>query len=129
MCRSPLAERIARLHYPQHHWESAGVMPQGWMHPLSQRVLKELGADCENFMARHVNELELNCFDHIVLIGDGAQLHTKDSPPDIKRHFWDVTDPYVSEGSREQLEVYRACAMRLGELIDDFMNEYEEHTC
>jgi protein-tyrosine-phosphatase len=72
-CRSPLAERLARLKFPQHRWESAGVRPQGGMHPLAARVLGELGGDAEGFNSHFVSDLDLSAYNHVVLIGDAAQ--------------------------------------------------------
>src|SRR5688572_28684840 len=114
MCRSPLAERLGRLHYPEHHWESAGVRPVGFMHPLSQQILKELGGNHRDFMARQVRELDLEDYSHIVLIGESARLHTQDSPAAVARIFWDVPDPYGAQGSQdEQLAIYRECGLEL----------------
>jgi protein-tyrosine-phosphatase len=117
-CRSPMAERLARLLYPAHRWESAGVMPTGGIHPLTALVLAECGADAEDFSGRHVADLDLAAYDHVVLIGHTAAALAPDPPPGVAVHHWDVADPFESVGTHEQvLEDYRACAEELTERI------------
>ena len=124
-CRSPLAERLARMLWPEHSWESAGVLPDGWMHPLSERVIAERGGDAGDFEGRDVMNLELGGFDHLVLIGETARNLAPDPPQGVSVHYWDVPDPFLAQGSMEYvLETYRACADDLvwriaGLLVED----------
>lgn len=132
-CRSPLAERLARLHYPQHHWESAGVLPGGAMHPLAAEVLAEHHADSDGFRPRDVYSLDLRGFSHVVLIGETARAlfpvpggagerpeaaggrraeSVRGKRPEVL--YWDVDDPFETRGSLEEvLSAYRACAADL----------------
>lgn len=113
-CRSPLAERLARLHYPQAQFESAGVLPADGLHRLSAQVLAEHGADAAGFASRSVFELDLSAYTDIVLIGDTARRLAPDLPSGVRVHHWDVADPFEVTGSEAvQLAAYRACAQEL----------------
>src|SRR5687767_10303065 len=73
-CRSPMAERLARRHYPEHHWESAGVrIWRSGLSPWAVPVLDQLGADTADFASRQVETVAPESFDHVVLIGEPAQ--------------------------------------------------------
>jgi len=124
-CRSPMAERLARHHYPQHTWESAGVIPAGGMHPMTRRVLKESGAETGNFASRDVASLDLGSFDAMVLIGRTAQAVAPEPPVNVQTYFWDVADPYEVVGKdNEVLAAYLACRedleQKIKELVDGF---------
>jgi len=111
-----MAERLARLHHPEHHWESAGVLPGGAMHPLAAEVLADHGADGDGFVPRDVYSLDLSGFTHIVLIGETARalcpVPEASGGPVVL--YWEVDDPFEVRGSLEEvLSAYRACAADL----------------
>lgn len=119
-CRSPLAERLARQLYPQHRWESAGVMPTGGMHRLTAQILEERGADAADFFGRFVDDLELAEFDHIVLIGDTAIALAPKPPDRVAVHHWYVDDPFEARGSEAEIyAAYKTCEADLLERITE----------
>jgi arsenate reductase (thioredoxin) len=121
-CRSPLAERLARRLYPEHQWESAGVLPSGLMHPMSAKVLRERGADATHFRGRYVGSLDLGQFDHVVLIGESARDLTPPAPEHVRVHFWKIPDPFNAIGSPDYvLSVYRTCADSIEEYLRRLM--------
>ncbi len=118
-CRSPMAERLARLKHPGHQWESAGVIPVGPLHPMTRRILTEYGADTQGFTGRDVADLDLAGYDCLVLIGETARNLTPDPPPQVETHFWDVPDPYNAVGTDDEIAaVYRECAVELLQRIN-----------
>ena len=121
-CRSPMAERLARQLYPGHHWESAGVLPSGLLHPVAAKVLRERGAETGRFRGRYVGSLDLGQFDHVVLIGESARDMTPPAPEHVKVHFWKIPDPFNAIGAPTYvLNVYRGCADVLQEHIDQLV--------
>ncbi len=117
-----MAERLARQKHPDHEWESAGVIPVVSMHPMTERVLKEYGADTQGFFSRDVAKLELAGYDCLVLIGETARNLTPDPPPEVDTHFWDVADPYDAVGTADEIAaVYRECAVELLRRIDNLL--------
>jgi arsenate reductase len=124
-CRSPLAERLARQLYPEHHWESAGVIPALGIHPMSARVLRERGADAARFRSRYAGSLNLPSYDHIVLIGETARDMLPPVPEPTQTHYWKIPDPFGAVGSPERvLNIYRGCADLITEHIDRFVSEH-----
>jgi protein-tyrosine-phosphatase len=120
-CRSPMAERLARKLFPDHQFESAGVTPEHWMHPVAERVLVEREADPNGFECRDVLDLDLGGFDYLVLIGRTAQALAPRPPDGPAIVLWDVADPYEAKGSEEDiLQAYRSCASELVQLICRF---------
>ena len=114
-----MAERLARMLYPEHHWESAGVLPSGLMHPMTAKVLRERGAETSRFHGRFVGSLDLGSYDHIVLIGESARDMTPPAPEHVKVHFWKIPDPFNAIGTPERvLNVYRGCADIIEEFLD-----------
>jgi len=113
-----MAERLARKLVPEHHFESAGIVPEHWLHPVAERVLVEREADPSSFECRNVMDLDLGGFDYLVLIGHTAQaLAPRPDGGPIVVH-WNVTDPYEVKGSEEDiLQAYRSCADELSQLI------------
>jgi protein-tyrosine-phosphatase len=122
-CRSPMAERLARMLHPDDEWESAGVMPTGFMHPVTARMLESRGADFLGFVGRDVAEVDLGAFDHVVLIGETARACAPDPPGGVEVHHWDVADPFEVRGPEaDVLAAYERCAedilRRIAELVD-----------
>jgi len=124
-CRSPMAERLARLHYPQHHWESAGVrIWRSGLSPWAVPVLVQMGAETGGFVSRQIEDAALESFDHVVLIGDQAQewWGGHSCPPSFAGksaratvHRWDVPDPLTDDGmtDAQRHPIYAATAAEL----------------
>jgi len=122
-CRSPLAERLGRKLHPEHRWESAGVMPTGRMHPETAAVLGERNCDVLDFRGRHVDDLDLAGFDHVVLIGETAAALSPTPPAHVAVHHWDVADPFEVDGSPEVIRAaYHACADELARHIQELLD-------
>src|SRR4051812_20788936 len=92
-CRSPMAERLARHAYPQHHWESAGVKVwRAGFSPWAEQVIEGMGIDTMAFHSRQVEDVAPENFDHVVLIGEPAQARCPLLPPEVQVHRWNVDD-------------------------------------
>jgi protein-tyrosine-phosphatase len=115
-CRSPMAERLARCDYPQHHWESAGV--KTWrtgISPWAGMVLDGWGVDHSGFISRQIETVAPESFDHVVLIGGPAQAMCPPLPDSVTVHKWDVDDPMTDDSmsDEQRLPVYAATAEEL----------------
>jgi protein-tyrosine-phosphatase len=134
-CRSPMAERLARHHYPQHHWESAGVcIRRTGLSPWAVPVLEQMGASTADFLSRQVETVSPESFDHVVLIGAPAQEWWGSHsclPSDADKsvcatiHKWDVDDPLTDDDrtGEQRLPVYRATADELLRRIHELARE------
>jgi len=119
-----MAERLGRKLFPDHYWESAGVMPTGEMHTETAVVLQERGCNASGFRGRHVDDLDLASFDHVVLIGETAAALTPDPLTNVNTHHWQVDDPFEVQGSPDVIRAaYRDCADELTVRILGLMGE------
>ena len=71
-CRSQMAEALMRQRFGERlEVRSAGVEPSS-IHPLTVRVLREVGIDASSQRSKHVNELAGIRFDLVVTLCDSA---------------------------------------------------------
>lgn len=107
--RSPMAAALLERVGGQTPGESAGIAP-GEPDPLSDAVLVEIGLGIPG-PPRTVDALKLGRFGLIVALSPQAQHRalelTRNLPTPVE--FWQVADPSLVDGSREQrLVAYRA---------------------
>ncbi len=95
---------------------SAGTAPTQ-VHPLTLRVLDELGIDTDGLRAKSVDEFRGQTFDYVITVCDQARESCPIFPGGEQIH-WSFPDPSAVEGDDEQrLETFRkvrdAIAQRL----------------
>ena len=102
--RSPMAEALAR------RWlgsrtviDSAGVKP-GLLNPFAVAVMDEIDLDIRNHRARTFEDLAGCSFDMVVALSQSARLEAQAcaATSTATVEYWDVADPTLNEGSREQ---------------------------
>ena len=109
--RSPMAEALAgRWLGSGTFTDSAGVEP-GAVNPFAVAVMDEVGLDIRNHRSSTFDDLSGISFDIVVALSASAfrlaRAYAAGMPVTVE--YWDVTDPTLSEGSREQ----RLTAFRL----------------
>lgn len=108
-CRSHLAEGILRAAAGDIlNVQSAGSKPSGTVHPLSIKVMQEIGIDISQHRSKHMNEfLEQNVETVITVCGNADQACPV-FPGQVNRHHWPFDDPAHATGSEEEiLNVFR----------------------
>ncbi len=102
--RSPMAEALAgRRLSPGTFIDSAGVEPSP-VNPFAVAVMDEIGLDIRSHRARTFDEL-LDCsFELVVALSEDAFRAAKSFAAGSAAavEYWDVPDPTLNEGSREQ---------------------------
>ena len=101
--RSPMAEALARRWLGSEVFiGSAGVEPAP-VNPFAVAVMDEIGLDIRGHNARTFDELS-DCFDLVVALSKSAYLASKAyaAGSAVTVEHWDVPDPTLNEGSREQ---------------------------
>ena len=102
--RSPMAEALAR------RWlgsrtviDSAGVKP-GLLNPFAVAVMDEIDLDIRNHRAQTFDDLAGCSFDMVVALSQSARLEAKACAAisTATVEYWEVADPTLNEGSREQ---------------------------
>jgi protein-tyrosine phosphatase len=111
ICRSPLAEGIARNLSKKHIFDSAGTGPWHIGEPpckKSQNIAKKNGIDISNLRARQLSKDDLNKWDKIIVM-DERNLK------DVKKMGFknvsklldvDVPDPYFYENEDKMDELF-----------------------
>jgi protein-tyrosine phosphatase len=111
ICRSPLAEGIARSLSSEHTFDSAGT---GHWHigeppcEKSQNIAKRKGIDISNLKARQLSKDDLNKWDKIIVmdernLNDVKQMGFKNISKLLKE---DVPDPYFYESEEGMDELF-----------------------
>lgn len=116
--RSQMAEALLRwMADNQVEVYSAGTEPTA-VHPLTVRVLEEIGIEVGNLRAKSVEEFQGQVFDYVITVCDHAQERCPVFPGSEQIH-WSFPDPTrgSAENEDQQLELFRqvrdAIAQRL----------------
>ena len=102
-CRSIMAEALFAHHGGDRVIaRSAGSYPAGFVHPLSLKVLAELGIDAGDARSQSWDEFSGQAFNAVLTLCDSAARETCPWFPDtVLRAHWGVQDPGVFFGSEE----------------------------
>ncbi len=109
--RSPMAEALAKRWLGRRLYiDSAGVV-SGALNPFAVAVMDELGLDIRAHNAKTFDQLSDGSFDLVIALSEDAHRRAsafaRNAAVAVER--WDVADPTLDEGSREQrLAAFRA---------------------
>lgn len=108
-CRSHIAEGILRrASKGRFEVASAGSNPSGYVHPLSIRVMEEIGIDISGHHSKHMDEFLDKEVTTVITVCGNADQACPTYPGQVSRHHYPFDDPAHAEGSEEeQLEVFR----------------------
>ncbi len=83
---------------------SAGTEPADRVHPLTERVMAEVGVDLSDVRPRHVDEVfGVVPVGTVIIVCDGANQACPNVPPGVyERLFWPFEDPAAFEGSDDE---------------------------
>jgi DNA-binding transcriptional MerR regulator/protein-tyrosine-phosphatase len=121
--RSQLAEALlGRLGGASFRPLSAGTRPKA-VHPLTIRVLAEIGIDWTNARSRAVSELADRRFDYVITLSDRAREECPSLTGTHSSLHWHLADPAAVQGPEEaRLAAFRATradlTLRLGPFIE-----------
>ena len=120
--RSQLAEALlGRFGAADFEPCSAGTRPTV-VHPLTVRVLAEIGIDWSGARAKHVAELHDRRLDYVVTLSNSARDECPTLPGRHSSLHWHLDDPAEVEGSEEtRLEAYRATRTELSVRLRPFI--------
>ena len=106
--RSQMAEALLRREVGDRiEVVSAGVSPRG-VHPLTVRVLAEVGIDIAGARSKSVKEYLGQPFDYVITVCDRARESCPVFPGGAETLHWGFDDPAEAEGSEaERLAVFR----------------------
>ena len=125
-CRSQMAEGLFRwLANDTLEALSAGVEPQGYVHPFAIRVMQEIGIDISQSRPKSVYEFTDQPFDYVITVCDHANETCPVFPNAARRIHWPIEDPFAVTGDETTgLEAYRCARYELRKKIENFLAEY-----
>lgn len=108
-CRSHLAEGVLRTALGgRFRVASAGSKPAGYVHPLSIRVMDEIGVDISGHRSKHADEFLNAGVETVITVCGNADQACPTYPGKVNRHHFPFDDPAHAEGSdEEKLAVFR----------------------
>ena len=108
-CRSHIAEGILRrASKGRFEVASAGSNPSGYVHPLSIKVMEEIGIDISGHHSKHMDEFLDKEVTTVITVCGNADQACPTYPGQVSRHHYPFDDPAHAEGGEEeQLEVFR----------------------
>ena len=108
-CRSHLAEGILRAKAGSLlDVQSAGSKPAGFVHPLANQVMAEIGIDISDHRSKHLDEFLDKKIETVITVCGNADQACPLFPGQLNRHHWGFLDPAKVEGNPdEQLKVFR----------------------
>ena len=106
-CRSQLAEAITNARFPVWRAYSAGVRPAGTVHPMTSRVLQEIGIEHQG-VSKSVEDFRDQEFDLVVTVCDDANEECPVWSGQGRRLHQSFLDPASVEGTdAERLAIFR----------------------
>jgi len=104
---------------------SAGIKPVA-IHPMTNRVMKELGLDISKSRSKSVNEYYHSRFDYVITIQDEARLNSPIFQGSHTKIHKSLEDPGLVKGSDpEKLEAFRNSRDQIKEWLTDFVERYQ----
>ena len=114
--RSPMAEGIARVYFPEHEYHSAGFI-ESPLDFLAVEVMKEVDIDISAHVPTSLDKVNLKDYDLVLCLAQEIRDKLEDFHiPNIE--YWDVTSPASIRGSRfQQLLSYREIRDNIVKLV------------
>ena len=119
--QSPMAEALL-IRIDSEHFDviSAGTSP-GQLHPLTVRVMKEIGIDLSQQIPKHVKKLRGNEFDYVITLDESSRRVRRNFPCAEAIH-WQLDEPIVMSSDPErQLRAFRIVRDQISQRIRLFV--------
>jgi arsenate reductase len=103
---------------------SAGIKP-GTVHPMSIRVMKELGLDISKNRSKSVNEYYHDQFDYVITIHDDVREKSPTFQGSHTKIHKSLEDPADFKGKEpEKLESFRMTRDQIKDWLTEFVERY-----
>jgi arsenate reductase (thioredoxin) len=122
-CRSQMAEGLWRM-LGKGNWEcfSAGSKPAGYVHPMANEVMQEIGVDLSTNRSKHVEEFAGQSFDLVVTVCDSAKEACPVFPGAKQMLHWPFDDPAHATGSSDEVRnVFRLVRSEIADRIQAYL--------
>jgi arsenate reductase (thioredoxin) len=124
-CRSQMAEGLVN-HFLGDRWQavSAGSQPSGYVHPLSIRVMAELGIDISGHRSKSVAEFRNEALDLVITVCDSAAENCPLWLGKEKVVHIGFVDPAEAEGTvDEKLVIFRDVRDQIRQTVLHYLDQ------
>ena len=123
---SQMAEAfLKRITFNRVDVHSAGIKT-AHLHPMSIRVMKELGIDISKNRSKSVNEFYHDRFDYVITIDDNAREKSPTFQGSHTKIHKSLDDPANFKGNDpEKLEAFRLTRDQIKDWLTDFAERYQ----
>jgi arsenate reductase len=125
-CRSQMAEGLFKLLAGDSILAfSAGIQPEGFVHPLAIKAMEELGVDLSSYRSKSVDLFTDESFDAVITVCDSAAESCPAFPGTPRKLHWPTDDPFDAQGDEAaRLAEYRRVRDELRRRIQRFIAEH-----
>jgi arsenate reductase (thioredoxin) len=103
-CRSHMAEGFLRAAAGELvNIQSAGSKPAGYVHPLSIKVMAEVGIDISGHRSKHLKEFLDQPIHTVITVCGNMDRACPIFPGQVNRYHWPFLDPAKATGSEEEI--------------------------
>jgi arsenate reductase len=103
---------------------SAGVRPEGYVHPLAIHVMDELGVDMKDYQSKSVDLFLNEQFDVVITVCDTAAQSCPTFPGAPTNLHWPTDDPFDAGGDEvARMAIYRQVRDELRQRVEGFIAE------
>ncbi len=124
--RSQIAEEfLQRITFGRVEVVSAGIKPRS-IHPMTIRVMSELGIDISKNESKSVNKFYHNRFDFVITVCDDVREKCPEFQGSYTKIHKSIENPVKVKGSEEKkVEAFRNVRDVLKEWLTDFAERYK----
>jgi arsenate reductase (thioredoxin) len=126
-CRSQMAEGLLRdMAGDKFEVYSAGVNPTS-VHPLTKKVMQEIGIDISGQQSKSVDEFLDKEFDYVITVCDNARQTCPFFSGNHKLLHWSIEDPAPALGSEEErLLIFRKIRDQIKDHIRKLVDKHQK---
>jgi len=120
-----MAEGLAKHLMPTFEFSSAGISPESYVSPYSVRVMEQRNIDISKHTPRHIDAFLDDSISMIVCFGKKAYDYCLQNFDNTHIMFYDITDPWGSVGTDEQIiEIYNNTCKAIEKIIESICLKY-----
>lgn len=121
-CRSHMAEGFLKKEVGDlYDVQSAGSKPSGYVHPMAQKVMSEIGVDLSNHESKHLDEFTDQEVETVITVCDNAETCCPTFKGEKDHFCWTFEDPADAEGSDEEV------AQEFRKIRDQICDKFEDY--